>query len=150
MTGTTGAGGSTEVLTGSYSVAGGCANGDKGTVVGETVPSYTNTYSGTFVSVSKVSVPVSMTITQSGPNSDGFYQVTGSGTFTGSTCFSTGTIASSEILGDYMDVTLTTNNGGSVEFIGEVSDTAGAIAGGYTVTAGTCAGSSGTGTISPM
>jgi hypothetical protein len=146
--GTIAAGGSEEVLEGSYTIAGGCAAGDKGTVEGMTVPSYTNTYSGTFVSVSKISVPVSMTIAQTGPNSDGIYQATGSANFTGSNCFSTATISSSEILGDYMAITMATNSGGSVSFIGEVVDTNGTLAGNYQVTAGTCVGDYGTGTLS--
>jgi hypothetical protein len=73
MTGTIITGGSEGLLAGSYSVAGGCA-----TLIGTTVPPLTNTYSGTIVTSSKISVPISLTIAQSGPNNDGFYQITGS------------------------------------------------------------------------
>lgn len=146
VTGTIVTAGNEEVLTGSYSVVGGCANGDKGTVIGVTVATLTNTYSGTIVSASKISVPVTMTIAQTGPNSDGFFLITGSATFTGSTCFSTGTISSSEVAGDYTEAVLTTDKGGSVNFIGGV--TGNTIVGIYRVTAGTCAGDTGSVNVS--
>lgn len=133
---------------GSYSISGGCADGDKGTVTGYIVPSFTGTYTGTFVSGS-TSIGVSVTTTQSGPTADGTYQVSGSATFTGSPCFSSGTISSSAIAGGYMEVAITASNGGVVEFAGEITDATGkTITGSYEVTSGTCAGNSGSGSLS--
>ena len=147
------AGGTNVALSGSYTVGGGCGNGDRGTVLGATLPSYTNTYSGSLIfGPNHSSVPMSMAITQTGPNSDGFYQVTGSATLTGSPCFSTATISSSYIAGNYIEITLTPNNGGEVDFIGEVSTSTGntisGISGNYVVNAGKCAGDFGTGSVS--
>lgn len=133
---------------GSYAITGGCANGDKGTVAGYIVPPFTNSYSGTFVSDS-TSIGVTVTTTQSGPTSDGTYQVSGSATFSGSPCFSSGTITASAIAGGYIDVTITASNGGVIEFIGEITDSTGkTIVGSYDVTAGLCVGNSGTGSLS--
>ncbi len=135
---------------GTYSITGGCANGDKGTVTGYIVPPFTNTYTGTFVS-GLTSVGVSVTTSQSGPTSDGIYQVTGSATFTGSPCFSSGTITASEIAGGYMEVTISTPNGGTLEFAGEITNSSGkTITVTYEVTAGTCAGNSGSGSLSAV
>lgn len=133
---------------GTYTITGGCGNGDKGTVTGYIVPAFTNTYTGTFVSGS-TSIGVTVTTTQSSPTSDGIYQVSGSATFAGSPCFSSGTITSSAIAGGYMDVVITASNGGVVEFIGEITDSTGkTITGSYDVTAGVCAGNSGSGNLS--
>jgi len=137
-------------IAGSYAITGGCAAENGGSIAGTVVPPFTDTYSGIFGSVSGVSIGFSVTTTQSGPYSDGEYNVTGSATFTGSPCFSSGTIASSTIFGDYIDVTIDANNNGVMQFSG-LADVYGAsgtaINGTYRVTGGTCAGDYGAGTI---
>lgn len=128
---------------GSYTIAGGCANGDKGTVTGYIAPPFTNTYSGTFSS-GVYNITMSVTTTQSGPTADGIYQVGGTATFSGSPCFSSGTITSSAVAGGYIAVVITATNGGVIDFAGEITDSTGkTISGTYEVTAGTCAGNSG-------
>jgi hypothetical protein len=139
-------------MSGSYTIAGGCAAEKSGSVAGTVAPPFTNTYSGIFGSVSGVSIGLSVTIEQSGPNADGEYNVNGTATFTGSPCFSSGTITSSTIFGDYIGVTIDANNNGVVQFSG-TADVFGAtgetaINGTYQVTGGTCAGDFGAGTIS--
>lgn len=134
---------------GTYSIKGGCGNGDSGTVTGFIAPSYSNTYSGTFLSVSKVSIDTTITTTQSGPDSDGLYHVSGTATFSGSPCFVSGTITGSDIAGAYMAVTITANDGSSVVFGGYITDSTGkTISGDYQVTGGKCSGDYGTGSLS--
>jgi hypothetical protein len=135
--------------TGKYSITGGCGNGDNGTVTGFIAPSYSNTYSGTFLSVSKISISTAITTLQSGPDSDGLYHVSGTATFSGSPCFASGTIANSVVTGAYMAVTITANDGSSVVFGGYITDSTGkTISGDYQVTGGKCSGDYGTGSVS--
>jgi hypothetical protein len=139
----------TVMNSGTYSITGGCGNGDKGTVTGFLVPPFTNTYTGTFTSVSGKQTGATVTTTQTGPNSDGLYSVTGTATFTGSTCFSSGTISTGAVLGSYLAVQIATNNNGTVIFGGYDTDSTGkTVTGTYEVTSGICSGDVGTGSIS--
>ena len=134
---------------GSYSIAGGCGARDKGTVTGFLVPAFTNTYTGTFTSVSGKQVGATITTTQTGPNSDGFYSVTGTATFTSSPCFSTGTISTGAVTGSYLALQIATNNNGTVVFGGYDADSTGkTVKGSYEVTSGLCNGDVGTGSVS--
>jgi hypothetical protein len=134
---------------GSYSIAGGCAAGGKGTITGFIAPAFTNTYTGSFTSVSKLVIGTTVTTVQAGPDSDGLYSVTGTATFSNSPCFSTGTISQSAVAGSYLAVTIATDNGGTVVFAGYYTDSTGAtITGDYQVTSGACSGDSGTGSLS--
>jgi|HubBroStandDraft_5_1064220.scaffolds.fasta_scaffold280693_1 hypothetical protein len=134
---------------GTYSIAGGCGAGDKGTVTGYIVPAYTNTYTGTFASVSDISIGAVITTVQSGPDVNGLYSVTGSATFTNSPCFASATISSSEISGAYIEVILAANDGSQVTFDGYITDSTGkTISGDYEVEGGKCSGDHGTGSIS--
>lgn len=138
-----------ELSDGTYAIAGGCAGGDHGTVTGYLVPAFTNTYAGSFLSVSGLSIDATATIAQSGPDTDGFYHVTGTASFSGSPCFSSGTIATSVIAGGYMAVTITTNTGATVTYAGYITDPTGkTISGVYEVSGGACSGDRGTGSIS--
>lgn len=134
---------------GKYSITGGCGNGDNGTVTGFIAPSYSNTYSGTFLSVSKISISTTITTSQSGPDADGLYHLSGTATFSGSPCFVSGTITDSMVTGAYMAVTITANDGSSVVFGGYITDSTGeTISGDYQVTGGKCSGDYGTGSVS--
>ena len=134
---------------GTYTITGGCAAGDKGTVSGYAVPSFTNTYTGTFLDPPAPAVTATVTATQSGPSGDGTYQVSGTATFTGSPCLTSGTIVASVISGGYFAVTISSTNGSTVDFVGDITDSTGkTIQGEYLFTAGSCAGASGSGTLS--
>jgi len=147
-TGTVVNAGSTLALNATYTVAGGCAGGDKGTLVGTLVPSITNAYTGAFVSrPSAVSMPVTMALTQGAADSDGYFAVTGTATFTGSSCYSTGTVTGGVLVGNTLGVFFATDNGGQLEFSGTVTPGTGAIPGFYVVSSGACAGDHGTVTL---
>jgi hypothetical protein len=139
---------------GTYKVAGGCANGDAGTITGYAAPPVSGTYSGTFVSVSGVQIKTMVTLTQTGPNSNGMYGAWGTATFTGSPCFSSGNIDPADttadlIIGNFVQVRIFTGNG-LVLFQGTGDPTATVITGTYSITGGSpgCAGDSGSGTVS--
>jgi hypothetical protein len=90
--------------------------------------------------------------TQSGPDTNGLYHITGPVTFGGSPCFTSGTIlsilADSTIAGSYVNITINTSNG-EVNFIGYLTDSTGkTISGNYSISGGTCSGDYGTGTVS--
>jgi len=134
------------LITGTYRIAGGCAAGDSGTIEALVEPSFTGTYTGTMQPTSGTSVDVSATIVQAGPNADGEFGVTGTVEFSGSSCFTSGTITSSTVLGEYIQATMSTDKGGSVQItaLGIAVPQVTEIEGAYQVTAGPCAGASGT------
>jgi hypothetical protein len=133
---------------GTYAIAGGCAGGEKGTASGYVVPPFTNTYTGTFALATGGTAAATVTTVQTGPTADGIYQVTGSATFNGSPCLTSGTISFSEISGGYFGVTITSTNGAALNFVGDITDSTGkTIQGEYEFTAGSCAGASGSGTL---
>jgi hypothetical protein len=132
-------------LSGTYTVTGGCANTDSGTLVGQTVPAYNVTMNGKFLSNSGLSIPVNIVTTQAGPDIHGMFSVTGTVTFTNSPCFATGTITNSIVTGAAIGVTITANDGSYVAFSGW--NASGTITGLYLVTGGKCSSDMGTGTV---
>lgn len=99
--------GSGNSLTGTYSVAGGCADGDNGTIAASYLPPLTGIWTGTFTNPDGTSIPVdpsnpregyvtaSVTLTQSATAINGAFPL--SGTFSssfapGRVCFASGAI----------------------------------------------------------
>jgi hypothetical protein len=140
---------STVFTAGTYAITGGCATGDHGSVSGYSVASYSHAYIGSFISTpTHINIVPTIIATQNGPDSDGFYHVTGTASFSGSPCFTSGTLAASAIAGPYMSITITTNNG-TVTFAGYATDSTGkTITGTYSIAGGTCSGDYGTGSVS--
>lgn len=134
---------------GKYSIIGGCGNGDQGTVTGFIAPPFTNTYTGTFQSVSGLAIGTTINATQTGPDANGLYAVTGTATFTNSPCFTSATISSSAISGAYVDLVLANNDGSQTSFVGDITNPSGSlVSGNYQVTGGKCSGDQGSGTLS--
>jgi hypothetical protein len=95
------ASGSETSLTGNYMTSGAaCAPSDQGTFSAVLVPSATGTWQGTLTSATGAITQVTATLTQSGPDSHGFFSVSGTVTFNGS-CLSSssGTIIGSLVNG---------------------------------------------------
>jgi hypothetical protein len=135
------------LTSGSYTITGGCADGDNGTVTGFSTPSYSHTYTGGFVNAAPPETAVKIVAEQYGPDSDGLYHVSGTATFIDSPCFAGGTISNSAMAGSYLAVQITTTNG-NIVFAGYLSDSTGReIIGAYQVISGRCMGSSGFGSI---
>jgi hypothetical protein len=105
------------------------------------------TYKGVFFSVSGVQISTNISVAQTGPNTYGDFGLNGSATFSGSPCFTSGPIATSLVIGSFVQVQITTGNG-LVLFQGTVDSTGKKITGQYSITAGSCANDSGTGTVS--
>ena len=134
-------------LTGTYQISGGCANGETGTVTGTRYAPLSGTYSGTLAASNQVS----LSLTQGAlGNGSGYSPVTGSATFSGISCFTTGTLAANNgsVLGSSAQLTFTASDGETVAITGNfdpVADTivvtSGAISG------GSCSGTLGTGTL---
>ena len=147
--------GSATALTGTYTIAGtGCAGGDKGNIAGVLVPSISGTWKGTLISntVANPGVGVTAPIVEGAPDLTGLFVITGTSTYVGSPCFTSGTTATttgSAIAGRTTDVLLKNDDGSTVEFIGFLNNPAAPtqITGTYTVTGGLCGGDTGTGTL---
>jgi hypothetical protein len=86
-------------ISGTYSLAGaGCAAPDQGNVVGEAV-FIGGFWRGHFNSSGGViSQVTNMTLTQTGPDANGFFSATGSATITGGTCFSSAIVDPASVI----------------------------------------------------
>jgi hypothetical protein len=143
----------TTSLTGTYSVAGGCADGDTGTVTANVVAPITGTWAGSLsncaagtngCSTATISVDMTQASTAS---SDGTFAITGNVTYTNSACSVSGTITSGSIAGQFVvldasTVDQSTNTGSFVYGLSFVDSptTPANMSGTYNVTDGDCSG----------
>jgi hypothetical protein len=130
-------------LTGTYTVKGGCADGDMGNVAGVNIPTMANILKGTFTASGGQAFDASASVAQSSTASpEGSFGVIGTATFTGS-CFSSGTVTSgaypsgSFIIGTSLALEIETDNG-TVTFLGTLNSNRTELSGDYTVSGGTC------------
>jgi hypothetical protein len=103
--------GTASSLTGTYSVNGGCDTGDSGTVVATPVASVTGTWNAPILNdgAGDPNVTLSMALTQATtPSANGTFALTGTLTYTGSTCEASGTISSASIAGPYLVINANT------------------------------------------
>ena len=137
-------------FTGNFSISGGCGDGVQGTVSGIKVGPLTGTYGG---SLSGSPSSVSLALTQDA-TADGFgyFHVQGTANFTGSPCFTSGTLdsAQSTITGEEVVLTIQTNESPSSTAV--ATGTVTALADTLTlssllVTSGGCAGMTSSGTV---
>ena len=108
--------GTASSLTGTYTVSGGCDTGDSGTVVATPVASVTGTWNAPIVNDGNgdPNVTLSMALTEATTAStNGSFALTGTLTYTGSTCSVTGTITQASITGHYVVI-----NANTVEYDG--------------------------------
>lgn len=134
---------------GTYSITGGCGGGDSGNVAGNRIPSYSGEWSGKFQSASGPVVTADAKITQGAPDAHGWYQISGTVTFQGSTCFTQGTISQSIASGDLVSLAIKTNDtpSGEVDFVGFSDPTGSTLSGNYQINSGACIGDSGSGKL---
>lgn len=137
------------LLSGTFKIAGGCAGGDSGNVTGLTEPSYSGEYTGALQTGAPNPVGVTATLTQADANADGEFGISGTALFSGSPCFTTGTITSGVAYGNYIQVTMETDKSSTVQLTGLsiAEPQVITISGIYQVTSGPCAGDSGAGTL---
>jgi len=131
-------------FTGTYSVNGGCDDGDQGSVTGININLFdADAWDGTFTSSAQKTFNVSGAFAQStSANSDGSFGITGTATFD-TPCFSATTLSpgsfpsGSFILGTLVSFEIKTDNG-TLTFVGTVDPLTEFMSGSYTVSGGTC------------
>ena len=130
-------------FTGTYTISGGCANGDQGSVTGIKIPFLANVMSGTFTTSAGDTFDVAADEAQSStPSTEGSFGIQGTITFRTS-CFSSGTLtpgtfpSGSFIMGTLVALEIKTGNG-KVNFAGTLDRDKGEISGNYTASGGTC------------
>lgn len=135
-------------LTGTYSVAGGCADGASGTLSGTFYNLLNGTYKGTLASDSTKSLTLSTGQYAQGTG-NGTFLVTGSATITGFSCFTTGTISAGStnyVSGNSVVLSFPTNeSSGSQLVLNGTFDVAASVItiSSVQVTGGNCSGSYG-------
>jgi hypothetical protein len=129
-------------LSGNYSVAGGCADGDQGSVRGSVIGQI-SILNGTFTSSSGQTFGISGNIAQNAnPNPDGSYGINGTAAFTGN-CLNSGTLTAgglqfgNYIIGTSVSLNIQTENG-TLVFLGVLQQTTGEIDGKYILSGGSC------------
>lgn len=135
--------GTNSSLTGNYTVTGGCDDGDTGTLTATPVPSISGTWSGPLKTYGGESVTFALALTQAATaSSDGTFALTGSGTFSGSSCSVSSTIDSAFVVGPYVVVQGTTDDGGTMSYIQAILNTPAApttmVNGSFQVQSGNC------------
>lgn len=133
---------SESAFTGTYTINGGCASGDRGNVAGVKVPPITGTLSGTFTTSEKSTFNAVAHLTQSSTSSVGTFGLNGTVTFS-TPCFGSGTVktrtfpSGSFIMGTSVALEIESDNG-ILNFTGTVNPDTGEIRGDYVVSGGTC------------
>jgi hypothetical protein len=135
--------GANSAFTGTYTISGGCANGDHGSVTGIRIPFIGNNVSGTFTSSNGGTYDVSGDQAQDGtPSKEGSFGITGTVSFRTS-CFSSGMItpgifpSGSFIIGTSVALKINTDNV-AVTFLVTLKRDRSEIVGNYVVSGGTC------------
>jgi hypothetical protein len=139
-----------DVLNGTYTVGGGCADGDRGNVTGFSVYSVTGNWAGNLTTAGGGNIHWNAQLAQGKADSEGSFGLSGAVTFDG--CFGVGTITSgafpspSFIIGQSVNLEIKTSNG-TINFLGAADDD-GLIRGSYTASGAPCE-RTGTGYLSP-
>jgi hypothetical protein len=116
-------------FTGTYSIKGGCADGTAGTVAGTRYNALTGTYTGT-VAASSPQQTVALKLTQfSTGTGNGQFLISGSATVQGVSCFSGGTLSSTNgmITGSHVQMHFTATQGATMDVVGDFDPAASAI-----------------------
>jgi hypothetical protein len=128
---------------GTYSIKGGCADGDAGKVMGDNIPYIANNLAGTFTNSANQTFDVSGDIAQSSSfSASGSFEISGTATFD-KACFKAGTIrpgtfpSGSFILGRSVNLEFETGNGALI-FLGTLSQDRSEMSGNYSVSGGSC------------
>jgi hypothetical protein len=109
--------GTASALTGTYTVTGGCDDGDSGSLSASIVPSISATWSGPIASQGGSNVTLALSLTQTATASgDGTFALTGNGVFTNSSCSNTASVTDAFIAGPYLVVNALTDDGGEFSY----------------------------------
>jgi hypothetical protein len=138
---------------GSYSISGGCADGDRGALTGFKVPSFSGNWAGTFTSDfqgTPGTTQVAAAFTQGGEDLDllGLAELRGTATFTGTSCTYPVTIGDGAIVyGVHFRSVIITSEGVTIRFDGTANELITEITGTYRFSGGACSQETGTGTL---
>jgi len=133
--------GSGNSLTGTYSVAGGCADGDKGTIAAIFLPPLTGTWNGTFRNPDGTPIPINpgnsyfgyatatLTLTQSATAINGQFPLSGTFDTNLGYGFCSGTIpdggisTAAYVMGTFVVIKSGSAGGGEIHFVGQLEET---------------------------
>jgi len=140
-------------FTGTYSIHGGCADGDQGSILGGVeLTTMKGSWAGDLTGAAGDVNRITVTLAQGDATPDGTFAITGSAGFEVGTCFQRAEILSgkfpsgSYMMGQTVALQIKTDNG-MISFLG-TADHGGLIEGNYTIASGTC-DPKGTGYLSP-
>jgi len=136
-------------MTGTYTVTGGCDDGDSGSINATTVPSINGTWNGPLpFSQGGANVTLALTLTQAatastGSGVAGTFAIMGTGVFAQSSCSLSAAVSQAFIAGPYLVVNGSTDDGGEFSYTqvllnNPASPTS--MTGGYSVSGGNCDG----------
>jgi hypothetical protein len=139
---------SSSAMSGTYTITGGCGDGDSGSVDAHAVPSISGTWKGSVTGSGGSNVDLSIALTQAKTASaDGSFPLTGTLAYTGSTCSVSGTITSAFVAGTYIQLSGTTvetdGSDGTVLYNNVLLDSSSAprnMTGNYEIDWGLCSG----------
>lgn len=129
-------------LSGTYTIKGGCGDGDHGTVTGSKIPQIPSSLNGTFTTSANNTFDAMVQAVEDSGNPDGTFGISGSATFSAA-CFSSGTLkpgtfpSGSFVLGRSVVFEIQTDNG-TLSFQGTTDQATGHIDGYYTILGSTC------------
>lgn len=132
--------GNVSTLTGNYTFSGSACIGATGTVAALLIPPLTGTFTGSVTG--SLTANVTADLTQTGPDAHGFFHLSGNFTFSGSPCFTSGTVVNSSLSGILADFAINTSDGGntSVTGLNSLLGLAPNLGVNLDVQSGTCAG----------
>ena len=116
-------------LVGTYSISGGCADGERGSIVGVYVPPLTGTWRAT-ESVNGSDVVITLNLTQQTAADHGFFHVSGTASYSGSPCALSGTINSNlsfvtgNVVGIFVNTSEVGGGSGQLMYAGGLDDPA--------------------------
>lgn len=140
------------LITGTYSIASGCAGGDYGTITAVLIPPVTANWTGTITS-SPINSAATASFSQGFPNSDGFSPLSGTLALSGLPCSISGTLATEQswILGNIVQAVVNLSDGSVLAlngFITNPSTSANQMTVNFSISGGNCAGQTGSVTYS--
>lgn len=134
------------VVVGSYTISGGiCTAGEKGSFTASLMPTLTGTWKGSLLGL--FNGDVTDTLSQTGPDPHGFYHLSGTFTFAGSPCFTSGTIANSQLFGGTMNAVIDTNDGGQTLLNAAFDTPPPRLDSTFSIQSGACSTNTGTATL---
>ena len=138
---------SSTLMTGNYSITGGCADGDYGTITAVLLSPATGSWNGS-IRDGGANSGASASLSQASPNAGGFSPLSGSVALTSAQCSVSGNLVGQEswVLGNVVQAVVNMTDGGVMSFTGFITDTstsANQMTVNFSIAGGTCGGQTG-------